>query len=170
MGSGAVIWFTGLPQSGKSTLAGRVREELGGRCILLDSDEVRAALGLESYAAEDRDAFYRALGGLGGLLSRQGHVVLVAATAPRRAHRELARAAAPRFVEVWVQASLAECEARDGKGLYARARAGEAPMLPGIGAAYEPPEDPAVIANGGHDTTAMLAIARLARALPERRS
>jgi len=161
-GPGIVVWLTGLPQSGKSTLARRVRDRIAPRrsCVLLDSDEVRDAIGADRYAAGDRDAFYRALAGLAGLLARDGHVVLVAATAPRRAHRDAARAAAPDYAEVWVRTPLAECEARDGKGLYARARRGDAPDLPGLGAAYEPPAAPDVVADGGHDEAAAAAIER----------
>jgi len=160
---GAVVWFTGLPQSGKSTLAGRVRDRIGPRrsCVLLDSDKVRAAIGDDRYGIGDRDAFYRMLAGLAGMLAREGHVVLVAATAPRLVHRAAARAAAPRYIEVWVKTPLAECKARDRKGLYARARQGEAPDLPGMGAAYEPPPSPDVVADGGLDDAAVAAIERL---------
>jgi adenylylsulfate kinase len=158
--TGLVIWLTGLPQSGKSTLARRVRDRIGRSCVLLDSDDVRAAIGETGYGAGDRDAFYRMLGGLAALFAREGHVVLVAATAPRRAHRAAARAASPAFAEVWVRTPLANCEARDGKGLYARARRGEAPDLPGMGAAYEPPEAPDLVADGGHDDAALEAIVR----------
>lgn len=168
-GPGIVVWLTGLPQSGKSTLARRVRDRLAPRraCVLLDSDEVRAAVGAGSYGAGDRDAFYRMLAGLAALLARDGHVVLVAATAPRRAHRDAARAAAPAFAEVWVRTPLADCEARDAKGLYARARRGDAPDLPGLGAAYEPPAAPDIVADGGHDAAAASAIEQaIARATP----
>jgi adenylylsulfate kinase len=158
-----VIWFTGLPQSGKSTLAARVRESVTPRraCALLDSDEVRDALGADRYGATDRDQFYRALGGIAALLARQGQLVLVAATAPLRRYRAAARELAPRFIEVWVRTALAECEQRDRKGLYARARAGDAPSLPGIGVAYEPPSAPDVVADGGRDDEALATIARL---------
>jgi len=158
--TGLVVWFTGLPASGKSTLARRVRE-LVRDGIVLDSDEVRAALGDDRYAPGDRDAFYRALAELAGLLARQGQLVLVAATAPRRAHREHARRLAPRYLEAYVAAPLAVCEHRDVKGLYARARAGDAPTLPGAGAPYEPPLHPDVIADGGRDDAAAAALARL---------
>jgi len=159
-GPGVVVWFTGLPASGKSTLAARIRDDLRD-AILLDSDEVREVLGAGHYARADRDEFYRTLGGLANLLAHQGHVVFVAATAPRRIHREAARALAPRFVEVFVRTPLATCEARDVKGLYARARRGDAPTLPGVGEPYEPPLAPDVIAEGGHDDAAAVAIERL---------
>ncbi len=162
-GPGIVVWLTGLPQSGKSTLARRVRDRIAPRrpCVLLDSDEVRAAIGADRYGAGDRDAFYRLLAGLAALLARQGHAVLVAATAPRRVHRDAARATSPAFAEVWVDTPLADCEARDTKGLYARARRGDAPDLPGVGATYEPPPAPDLIARGGHDDAAAAAIERL---------
>jgi adenylylsulfate kinase len=161
-GPGIVVWLTGLPQSGKSTLARRVRDRIAPHrsCVLLDSDDVRAAIGATRYGTGERDAFYRMLAGLAGLLAREGHVVLVAATAPRRAYRAAARAAAPDYAEVWVKTPLADCEARDTKGLYARARRGDAPDLPGLGADYEPPEAPDVVADGGLDEAAAAAIER----------
>jgi adenylylsulfate kinase len=100
------------------------------------------------------------LAGLAALLAREGHVVLVAATAPRRAYRDAAKGAAPDYAEVWVRTPLAECEARDTKGLYARAHRGEAPDLPGLGAAYEPPVAPDIVADGGLDDAAAAAIER----------
>jgi adenylylsulfate kinase len=159
---GIVVWLTGLPQSGKSTLARRVRDRIAPRCscVLLDSDDVRAAIGATHYGLGERDAFYRMLAGLAGLLAREGHVVLVAATAPRRDYRAAARAAAPDYAEVWVTTPLAVCEARDTKGLYARARRGDAPDLPGLGAEYEWPLAPDVVADGGLDEAAAEAIER----------
>lgn len=162
--SGAIIWFTGLPASGKSTLARRVYAHIaatGRTSVLLDGDEVRNILEIRSYAPDDRDRFYRALAGLAALLANQGIVVLVAATAPRRQDRDRARAQVIGdgvFIEVWVKTPLPECEARDPKGLYAQARRGDARELPGIGATYEPPLAPEVIADGGLDDTAVPAI------------
>jgi len=161
---GAIVWFTGLPASGKTTLAQRVRERLARPSILLDSDQLRTTLDADHYERTDRDAFYRALAGLAVLLARQGHIVLVAATAPRRAHREAARADDLRFVEVWVRTPRETCERRDRKGLYARAHAGDAPHLPGVGAPYEPPLAPAVTADGGLDDAAVATIARVLEA------
>ena len=161
---GTVIWITGLPASGKSTLAKRLRERLealGRMAVVLDGDAVREALvPPPGYSPEERDAFYQTLARLAGLLARQGLAVLVAATAPRRAHRAAARALAPRFVEVFVDVPAEECARRDPKGLWARARAGEAPTLPGAGAPYEPPEAPEVRAAGGEDAAAVEAVLR----------
>lgn len=162
---GAIVWFTGLPSSGKTTLARQVQDRLAaaGRAgVVLDSDELRDVLDRHSYAPDDRDRFYAALAALAVLLARQGIVALVAATAPRRADRDRARAAladAAPFLEVWVRTSLAECEARDPKGLYAQARRDPASQLPGVGVPYEPPATPDVIAAGGQDDAAAGAIA-----------
>lgn len=160
--TGAIIWFTGLPGSGKSTLARRVRSELATvrECIVLDSDQLRDALGASSYSRADRDAFYRTLAAIAVLLAKDGHLVLVAATASRRAYRELARASAPRFAEVYMRMPLPMCEGRDMKGLYDRANRGEAPTLPGVGEPYEPPVDPEVCSDGGHDYDGAVALAR----------
>jgi adenylylsulfate kinase len=127
--------------------------------VLLDGDEVRRALvPTPGHTPSERDAFYETLGRLAALLAGQGLVVLVAATANRRAHRERARALAPRFFEVHLATPPATCEARDVKGLWAAARAGKAPHLPGPGADYEPPESPRVVALGGLDEAALEAI------------
>lgn len=160
--TGAVLWTTGLPASGKSTLARAAQSRLlaAGRCaVLLDGDEVRAALvprpGYDPVARRD---FYLSLGRMAALLARQGVVVLVAATAHRREYRDAARAIAPRFAEVFVDVPAEVCRARDAKGLYARAEAGRAPELPGAGVAYEPPESPTIVARGGEDVIALVAL------------
>lgn len=157
-----VVWITGLPASGKSTLAARLQRRIA-HAILLDGDEVRAVLGMHGYDAAARDAFYRALAGLAALVARQGCVAIVAATAPAHAHRQHARALAPRFVEVLVDTPLAVCADRDVKGLYAAARRGDVATLPGEGVAYERPAAPDVVARGGEDDTAIEHIVELVR-------
>jgi adenylylsulfate kinase len=159
--TGHVVWFTGLPSSGKTTLARMLQDRLEGRPVLLDSDELRVVLDAGAYERTHRDAFYSRLGRLAALLAAQGHVVLVAATASRRAYRDAARALSPHFVEVWVKTPLAECERRDVKGLYARARAGDAPHVPGIGEPFEEPTHAEIIADGGRDAGALAALARI---------
>jgi adenylylsulfate kinase len=155
---GVIVYLTGLPGSGKSTLAWRLRRRLPA-CVLLDGDEVRQALvPRPGYDAAGRASFYLTMGGLAALLARQGHAVVLAATAPLRAHRDSVRAVFPRFIEVHVATPLEECARRDPKGLYARARAGEAPDLPGMGVAYEAPIDPEVVASGGDDEGAVAAV------------
>lgn len=168
--TGAVLWLTGLPSSGKSTLAARVLSALrekGSPAALLDGDEVRAALVPQpGYTAEAREAFYLTLARLAALLARQGLVAIVAATAHRRAWREQARALAPRFFEVYLDVPAEECRRRDAKGLYARAARGEVPGLPGAGLDYELSADADLVASGGEDAMALAAILRL---LEERR-
>jgi adenylylsulfate kinase len=155
---GAVVWFTGLPSSGKSTLATRVRDRLlalGRRAVLLDGDEVREALvPAPTYGDRARDDFYETLSRLGALLARQGVIVLVAATAHRAVYRDRARSLAPRFVEVHVDTPRAACAERDPKGLWAAAQRGQIADLPGAGVPYERPTAPTVIATGGHDDDA----------------
>jgi adenylylsulfate kinase len=165
--TGAVVWITGLPSSGKSTLAERLLRRLreaGIAALALDGDEVRAALvPAPGYGAADRDAFYATLANLAALVARQGVVAIVAATANLRAYRDRARALAPRFLEVFVDVSLDECRRRDAKGLYARAGQGAARDVPGADARYEPPLAPDVVARGGEDPTALDRIATLIR-------
>ena len=156
-----IVWLTGRPASGKTTLAHRVGELTEKPCVILDSDEVRDALGMHGYTPVDRDAFYRVLGDLALLLERQGIVVLVAATGALRSYRDSLRANAAHFVEVHVDVPVSECEARDPKRLYAMARSGNAPELPGIGASYEPPTSPEITARGGFDDDAARGIATL---------
>lgn len=158
--TGAVVWLTGLPSSGKSTLArrlaGRLREAARAP-LLLDGDEVRAALvPAPGYDDAARDDFYATLANLAALAAGQGLIAIVAATAHRRAWRDAARARAPRFVEVHVATPLEECRRRDARGLYRRADA--AATLPGAGVAYEPPLAAEVTAPSGDDARAIDAI------------
>ena len=164
---GAVAWITGLPSAGKSTFARGLRERLaasGRVAVLLDGDEVRGALAPPpGYDPAGRAAFYETLGNLALVLAGQGLTVLVAATAHRRAFRDRVRARAPRFVEVFVDVPPEVCARRDPKGLWARARAGGAPELPGAALDYEPPIAPEIVARGGEDAEALDdAAARLA--------
>ena len=161
------MWATGLPASGKTTFARRLRARLaaeGRPAAVLDGDAVRAALHpAPGYDPAARVAFYETLGDLALLLAEDGLVAIVAATASRRAFRERVRARAPRFVEVHLAVPAETCAARDPKGLWARARAGQAPGLPGAGEEYEPPVAPEVIATGGEDDSALeAALAALA--------
>jgi adenylylsulfate kinase-like enzyme len=156
--SGMVIWFVGLPASGKSTLAQRFRARLVARntpVIVLDGDVIRTVLGANDYAEANRDELYRILADLAATFAAQDVVVLVAATAPKRAYRTYARSLGVPFVEVWVRASLSECRARDYKGLYAAADRGEIETLPGVSTELEPPLAPEVSATGGFDDTAL---------------
>lgn len=160
---GAVVWFTGLPASGKSTLAAALAERLrtaDREPLLLDGDEVRAAMvPAPGYDEAARAGFYETLGNLAAVLARQGHLVLVAATAHRRIWRDRVRTRAPRFVEVHVATPLDECRRRDPKGLYARA--GEGSTLPGAGIAYEAPESPDMVVTPGGEEAALAGLTAL---------
>lgn len=151
--AGAVVWFTGLPASGKSTLAARLVARLRDQAqptVLLDGDELREVIvPRPGHDEAGRDDFYRTLAGLAALIAHQGLVVIVAATAHRRVWRELARSLAPRFIEVHVATPLAECERRDPKGLYAQRD--HLPGLPGVGVPYEASAQPDVVAPVGDD-------------------
>jgi adenylylsulfate kinase len=161
MTDGRVVWITGLPSSGKTTLARAAASELGARgelVLVLDGDEVREALHpAPGYDDAARADFYATLGALAALAAKQGAIVLVPATANRRAFREAARAMAPRFVEVFVDVPLDVCVARDAKGLYAKAAAGGASTMPGRGASYEPPTAPDLVLHGEASDVAKLA-------------
>lgn len=136
------VWITGLPASGKSTLAAALKGELAQRGVqaaVLESDELRRILTPKPrYDEEERDAFYGAMLHLGLLLLRQGVPVIFDATANLRRYRDRARELIPRFFEVYVDTPLDVCRARDPKGLY-RAAPGS---LPGLQAPYEPPPRP----------------------------
>jgi len=143
---GVVVWLTGLSGAGKSTiteaLAPRLRSA-GKRVEVLDGDVVRTHLskGL-GFSREDRDLNVARIAFVAHLLARNGVYVIVAAVSPYRAAREAARALIEDFVEVHVAPPLEECVARDTKGLYAKALAGEIPQFTGVSDPYEPPTSP----------------------------
>lgn len=155
---GFVLWFVGRPAAGKSTIAHLLHEALaaeGVPCCVLDSDELRAILTPQpTFSNDERDWFYAVLVGLAGVLSRNGVHVLIAATGQRQAYRAAAYAQLPHFAEVYVHCSLATCQQRDPKGLYARAQAGVIEQLPGAGAVFEPPVAPALIIDTEQQTPA----------------
>lgn len=158
--TGAVVWFTGLPSSGKSKLARRAQTQLASAqrsCCLLDGDRVRQLLHPRpGYSPGERDDFYLTLGTLAAEFASQGLVVLVAATAYRRLYRDRIRAIVPQFIEVWLNASLAECRVRDAKGLYEDFTRGAVSGLPGEDLTYEPPLSPEIQASGGEDEAALI--------------
>ncbi len=153
---GFAIWFTGLPASGKTTLARALQRQLeaeGIRVQLLDSDELRRRLTPHpTYRAEERDWFYETIVFLAELLTRNGVNVLIAATAPARRYRDAARARLARFAEVLVACPPDVCRARDPKGLWGRADRGDISAFPGVGVAYEPPSSPELRVNTAHLT------------------
>ena len=148
---GFTLWFTGLSGSGKSTLAERVKNELlerGMRVELLDGDEFRTTLskGL-GFSKEDRDTNIRRIGYVAKLLTRNGVVAITAAISPYRDVRDEQRQKIGRFFEVYTECDLDTLEARDVKGLYKKARAGQIKNFTGVDDPYEPPLHPDVLCN-----------------------
>ena len=153
--TGTLVWITGLPASGKSTLAELAQRQLmlrGQATCVLDGDALRDALvPTPGYAARDRDQFYQTLANLGAMLTSQGLIVLIAATGHKQLFRSRAAAQTRRFVEVYVDTPIDLCRQHDRKGLYA----GDTTTLPGKGVAYQPPHAPDIIAHGGRDSGAL---------------
>ena len=143
---GFTLWLTGLPRSGKSTvaslIAGRLRAGGVARIEVLDGDVVREGLCRDlGFSRADRTENIRRITFVSKLLTRNGVVVIVAAISPYREDRELAREEIQSFVEVWCKASVDACAARDYKGLYEKARRGEIDNLTGVNDPYEEPDD-----------------------------
>lgn len=153
---GFAVWITGLPASGKSTLAAalaRALEALGIDAAVLESDALRKVFTPNPrYDDGERDVFYASLAHVGEILTRHGVPVIFDATANRRAFRDRARKAIPKFLEVHVSCPLAVCVARDPKGIYRRGSRGEAARVPGLQADYEPPLHPDVEVRGDRDS------------------
>lgn len=155
---GVVVWLTGLPGSGKTTIAKKVAEALrerGYRVEVLDGDEVRRWLSPEAgFTREDRERHLRRVAHVARLLARNGVVVLCSFVSPyrkiRREVREIVEEDAP-FVEVFVKCSLEECIRRDPKGLYKRALRGEIEHMTGLDDPYEPPKDPDLVLDTEND-------------------
>lgn len=147
--SGCAVWFTGLPSAGKSTLARLLKGELDCRNVpseVLDGDEVRQRLtrGL-GFSKEDRDENIRRIAYVAKLLSRNGVIAITAAISPYRMVRDEARDEIKRFVEIYVKCPLEVCIARDVKGLYRRALAGEIQNFTGLSDPYERPLHPELV-------------------------
>lgn len=156
---GGTVWLTGLPSAGKTTIAQILRDlalkERGVVVYLLDGDDLREGLNADlGFEESDRAENVRRLGEVAILLARLGHLCIVSAISPyaasRKAVHERHVTLGLRFLEIYVSTPLELCEARDAKGLYARARRGELASFTGISAPYEPPESPdLVLANDG---------------------
>ena len=148
---GVTVWFTGLPSSGKSTVA-RILEkkfrQWGVKCELLDGDVVRTNLskGL-GFSREDRDANIKRIGFVANLLTRNDVVAIAAAISPYREVRDYNRRLIGNFVEVYVKCSVDECEKRDVKGLFKKARAGEIKGFTGVDDPYEEPLNAEVVCD-----------------------
>ncbi len=151
---GVVLWFTGLSGSGKSTLAGALEQalfSLGVSTYLLDGDNVRHGLCRDlGFSDEDRRENIRRVGEVSKLMVDAGLVVLTAFISPHKVERDMVRAqlAEGQFIEIFVDTPLEICEARDPKGLYKKARAGELKNFTGIDSIYQAPEKPEIHING----------------------
>jgi 3',5'-nucleoside bisphosphate phosphatase len=154
---GLCIWLTGLSGAGKSTVAREVESHLrrsGRRVELLDGDIVRRNLCHDlGFTRADRDENVRRIGFVADLLSRNGVVAIVSAISPYRSVRDEVRELMPgRFAEIWVRASVEECERRDVKGLYERARRGEIELFTGVSDPYEAPLAPELVLDTERET------------------
>ena len=151
---GAVLWFTGLSASGKSTIAQALQAVLfehGCQAYVLDGDNIRHGLNKDlGFSPEDREENIRRIGEVAALFRDAGMIVSTAFISPYRADRDKARAlCGDDFIEIYVECAVSVCEERDPKGLYRKARAGEIPEFTGISAPYEAPEQPELTLNSG---------------------
>ncbi len=154
------IWMTGLPASGKSTLAVALEKELWGRGVhayVLDGDNIRHGLNKDlGFSPEDRNENIRRIGEVAKLFTTAGVINVTAFISPYRADRDQARRIMSdgEFVEVFVDCALDECERRDPKGHYKKARAGEIPEFTGVSAPYEPPLHPEIVVHTDRESEA----------------
>jgi adenylylsulfate kinase len=145
-----MLWFTGLSGSGKTTIAGLVEQRLAERGLhtyLLDGDNVRHGLCRDlGFSAADRVENIRRVGEVGQLMTDAGLIVLSAFISPFRSDRAMVRQLLPAggFIEIFVDTPLQECERRDPKGLYKKARAGEISNFTGLDSPYEAPQTPEI--------------------------
>jgi adenylylsulfate kinase len=140
-----VLWFTGLSGSGKSTIAERVHAELerrGTEVEYIDGDALRSVFPGTGFTREQREEHLRRAGYMASRLEAHGVTVVASFVSPYRESRDFIRKLCRDFVEIYVATPLEECERRDVKGLYARARRGEIRNFTGIDDPYEPPEHP----------------------------
>ena len=152
---GAILWFTGLSASGKSTVANTVDHKLhslGKRSFVLDGDNIRMGLNKNlGFSADDRAENIRRIGEVAKLFTHAGVLALTAFISPYRADRNAVRAllGPGEFIEVFMDTPIEICEARDPKGLYKKARAGQIKGFTGIDDPYEAPEKPELVLDGG---------------------
>ncbi|GAB4261574.1 adenylylsulfate kinase [Thermincola ferriacetica] len=155
---GVVLWFTGLSGSGKSTVAREVERRLyeaGHLAYVLDGDNIRFGLNKNlGFSPEDRKENIRRIGEVAKLFADAGVITITAFISPYRADRDNARALLPKgeFFEIYVKCSVEECEKRDVKGLYKKARAGEIQEFTGISAPYEEPLTPELVLETATET------------------
>jgi adenylylsulfate kinase len=171
MQPGFAMWITGLPASGKSTLAIALARELSARGVnvaVLESDALRRVFTpTPRYDEEERRVFYGAMVYVGRLLTEHGVSVIFDATANRRAYRNRAREQISRFLEIYVDCPLNVCISRDPKGIYRKAMEKTATTVPGVQSIYEPPEHPDVVVKGDQEVPEV-AVQRVVAKLIER--
>ncbi len=155
---GFALWFTGLPSSGKTTIARLIEHELRARGLkveVLDGDEVRQQLSPQlGFSKEERDMHIRRIAYVAKLLVRNGIIAIVAAISPYRETRQYARDVIGRFVEVYVNCPVEVCIERDVKGLYKQALRGEIANFTGISDPYEEPLAPELVLYSHRETPA----------------
>lgn len=143
----AVLWLTGLPGAGKSSIAEalvRRLQKTGLKVEHLDGDSIRRLFPNTGYSKEERDLHIQRVGFLASRLEQNGIMVVASLVSPYRHSRQFVRSICANFIEIHVSTSLAECERRDPKGLYAKARRGEILDFTGVTAPYEKPESPEI--------------------------
>jgi adenylylsulfate kinase len=154
------VWMTGLPASGKSTLAVALEKELWDRGVhayVLDGDNIRHGLNKDlGFSPQDRNENIRRIGEVAKLFTSAGVINVTAFISPYRADRDQARKIMSdgEFIEVFVACPVQVCEQRDPKGHYKKARAGEIPEFTGISAPYEPPLNPEIVVHTDRETEA----------------
>ncbi|MGB6786161.1 MAG: adenylyl-sulfate kinase [Nitrosotalea sp.] len=150
------MWITGLPASGKSTIAGLVKNYLKSKnmpVMILDGDELRKTLSSDcDYTEQGRKEHNRRVIEIAKLLVKNDITTIIPLISPYRETRELARKEIPNFVEVYIKASLETCIKRDPKGLYQKAKAGEVKNMTGISSPYEEPTNPEIILDTENST------------------
>ena len=151
-----VIWLTGIPASGKTTLANELKkyyDQNSHPCDILDGDEIRKTLSKDlGFSPEDRKEHNRRVIFIAKILAKNVVTTIIPLISPYRETRNNARKILPNFFEVWVKASLDECKRRDPKGLYKKAEAGELQNLTGLQAPYEEQQNPELIVDTENHT------------------
>jgi len=148
---GAVLWFTGLPSSGKSTIANEVAfrlHQMGKFSYVLDGDNIRHGLNKDlGFSPEDREENIRRISEVASLFADSGSLAITAFVSPYRKDRDFCRGLQKdsHFIEILVKASLEACEERDPKGMYKKAKMGEIKEFTGISAPYEEPLEPEIL-------------------------
>jgi len=155
MNKGFVLWFTGLPCSGKTTIARKVKsilEEKGIDTELLDGDTIRDYIKNKDFSKEGRNKHLRYIAVMAKLLEKRGVGVLCSFVSPYRENRDFARSICENFIEVYVKASIEECMRRDVKGMYKLAKEGKIKNFTGIDDPYEEPLNPEIILETDEET------------------